>query len=101
MRLTDQQVHTIRSAADEAFGPGVELRLFGSRVDDSQRGGDIDLYVATGETGLERLLDAEIAFLAKLKTQLGDQRIDLVVDYPARRTRPPILDIAKTTGVPL
>lgn len=101
MRLTDQQVHTIRSAAHEAFGPGVELRLFGSRVDDSRRGGDADLYVATRETNLERLLDAEIAFLAKLKTELSDQRIDLVVDYPSRRTRPPILDIAKTTGVPL
>lgn len=101
MRLTDQQVHTIRSAANEACGPGIELRLFGSTVDDSRRGGDIDLYVATRETNLERLLDADIAFLAKLEVQPGDQRIDLVVDYPARRSRPPILDIAKTTGVPL
>lgn len=41
MRLTDQQHATIRSIATETFGAGAGVWLFGSRVDDSKRGGDI------------------------------------------------------------
>ncbi|MBI1209333.1 MAG: hypothetical protein GC191_18870 [Azospirillum sp.] len=44
MRLTAEQAETIRRCAREAFGPAVVVRLFGSRVDDSLRGGDIDLH---------------------------------------------------------
>ena len=45
VRLTKQQTEIIRGAAGTAFGIGTEVTLFGSRVDDSQRAGDIDLPV--------------------------------------------------------
>lgn len=38
MRLTAQLVGAIPRAAVEAMGPDVELRLFGARADDRQRG---------------------------------------------------------------
>ncbi len=101
MRLTAQQAGAIRRAAVQAFGPDVELRLFGSRADDRQRGGDIDLYVATKEDDIERLVRAELHFLVQVKSKIGEQKIDLLLDYPSRRHRPPIFDIARATGVPL
>ena len=45
MRLTPEQVRAIKEAAALAFGPTAIVRLFGSRVHDHLRGGDIDLHV--------------------------------------------------------
>lgn len=44
MRLTAHEVEAIKAAAREAFGESVVVRLFGSRVHDHLRGGDIDLH---------------------------------------------------------
>ena len=43
MRLTQGEIDTIVRIAREIYGWGVEVFLFGSRTDDSKRGGDIDL----------------------------------------------------------
>ena len=45
MRLTTSQIETIRQAARQNFGAGASVWLFGSRVDDARRGGDVDLYI--------------------------------------------------------
>ena len=50
MRLQPKEVDAITQAAREAFTPGTVVLLFGSRVDDSQRGGDIDLLVEIPES---------------------------------------------------
>ena len=42
MRLTQQQQAAIRSASAEVFGQDVRVWLFGSRVDDGKKGGDIE-----------------------------------------------------------
>ena len=44
MRLTSAEVSAIKAAARSAFGDTAVVRLFGSRVDDGARGGDIDLH---------------------------------------------------------
>jgi predicted nucleotidyltransferase len=75
------------------------VRLFGSRVDDQKRGGDIDLLISTSQCDVQALMRAEIALLTKLQNQLGEQKIDLLLDYPSRTVRPPILSIAMQTGV--
>ena len=41
MRLNAEQTATIRRIVTENAGSDVEVRLFGSRLDDSARGGDI------------------------------------------------------------
>lgn len=43
MRLTPAQVKSIKQVAAEVLGEQARLMLFGSRVDDLRRGGDIDL----------------------------------------------------------
>lgn len=49
MRLTEDEVRAIKAAAHEAFGEDAVVRLFGSRVHDHLRGGDIDLLVEVDE----------------------------------------------------
>ncbi len=99
MRLTAQQQATVRATVAETFGSDAQVRLFGSRVDDSRRGGDIDLLVTTTQSDVATLMSAEIALLTKLQMKLGEQKIDVLLDYPSRKVRPPIFAIALETGI--
>lgn len=77
MRLSADQVTAIKTAAREAFGPDAIVRLFGSRVDDGRRGGDIDLHVeASPETAT---IDHEVRFRFLLWKALDEPQIDVVV----------------------
>ena len=99
MRLTDHQRSTIRTAVAETFGAKATVWLFGSRVDDDKRGGDIDLLIETDQSDVTQIVRAEINFLTKLQMKLGEQKIDVLLDYPSRKSRPPIFSIAKQTGI--
>lgn len=48
MRLSPGQVAAIKQETGHCFGVQAEVWLFGSRVDDARRGGDVDLYVHSG-----------------------------------------------------
>jgi predicted nucleotidyltransferase len=99
MRMTPQQISTIHDIATEMFGADVHVYLFGSRVDDAQRGGDIDLLVEVAHE-VENRPSAAARFAAKLQRRLGDRRIDVLVVDP--QTQPqPIHAIARTTGIAL
>ena len=99
MRLNEQQRSAIHSTVAEAFGAGASVWLFGSRVDDSKRGGDIDLLIETDQVDVNAITRAEITFLTKLQMKLGEQKIDVLLDYPSRKTHPPIFSIAKKNGI--
>ena len=58
------------------FGDNAAVFLFGSRVDDSKKGGDIDLFIRTANK--DGLFEKKIRFLARLKRQIGEQKIDVV-----------------------
>ena len=101
MRLTSEQVETIRSGVRRCFGEDAEVWLFGSRVDDARRGGDIDLYVETSLETAEEVWNAERRFLAGLYMALGEQKIDVVVKRRGRQAPLPIHGIARSEGVRL
>ncbi len=101
MRLTPQQLSAIRTTATETFGEEANIWLFGSRVDDNKRGGDIDLLIETNQSDIAAIVRAELAFLTKLQMKLGEQKIDVLVDYPTRHSTPLIFTIAKQTGIQL
>jgi len=99
MRLTREQIRIIKEEALRAFGAAVVLRLFGSRVDDGSRGGDIDLWVDASLTP-DEAVQVEGRFYAALQRRLGERRIDIVVH---RRGMPhrPIDQSALSDGIPL
>jgi predicted nucleotidyltransferase len=87
MRLTTEQRQRIRRAAARTLGESATVRLFGSRLDDAARGGDIDLFVELDGDPAE-LLERELSFYAALQRELGEQRIDIVVHRRGSALRP-------------
>lgn len=79
MRLTTDQIQTIISVTKHRFGKNAKVFLFGSRVDDSKKGGDIDLLISNKEKS-HLTLKNKLLFLIDVKTRIGDQKIDLVYD---------------------
>jgi predicted nucleotidyltransferase len=99
MRLTPREADAIRECARRHFGERCVVRLFGSRVDDAARGGDIDLHIEA-QSPQQASLARELEFKNELKELIGDQRIDVVVRPPRYQART-IDEIALDTGVRL
>ena len=78
MRITAEQITFIKRTISE-LRPDADIFLFGSRANDSARGGDIDILI---------LCKPELTFQdkAKLETQFinryGDQKIDFICFAP-------------------
>ncbi len=81
MRLSNDQVKTIVSAVLARFGDSARVYLFGSRVDDAARGGDIDLLVELPEADQQMVRHACQA-VADIQMALGEQKIDLLLKHP-------------------
>jgi predicted nucleotidyltransferase len=80
-------IDTSRNKSDKAnffkiFNEGA-IYIFGSRVDVSLKGGDIDLYIQVKNQ--ENILEKKIKFLARLKEKIGDQKIDVIVSKDSSR----------------
>ena len=45
MRLDSKEIETVRTMVERIVGKGSKVRVFGSRLNDSKRGGDLDLLV--------------------------------------------------------
>ena len=101
MRLTPREIEVLKEVGAEVFGPQARLFLFGSRLDDTRRGGDIDLYVAGFTRPVAEQLDAKLQFLVKAKERLGEQRIDIVFAAGSGESLTPIQQMAEKTGVQL
>jgi len=79
MRLQANDIKRIVQIAREIYGNDVKVYLFGSRTDDTKRGGDIDLLVRTSEE--KKGVLARVRMIAALKCFLGDQKIDVIGDH--------------------
>jgi len=99
MRLTENQIGSIRQAVIETFGAGTQVWLFGSRVDNSKRGGDIDLLVCPDPEDMDDLLRKKIRLLGQLERALGERKIDIVVERSTDSR--PIIQVAHQTGIRL
>ncbi len=100
MRLSDSEINTIRKLARKFFGEDAHIFLFGSRVDDSRRGGDIDLLVRSKKKK-DLILSAKIDFLTELKLEIGDQKIDLVIENSDDKSKSFFCKTAKKKGIRL
>lgn len=75
MRLTDQQISAILDAVRRLAGSDAKVSLYGSRLDDARRGGDVDLLV-------ESLPPIGLLTRARIKSTL-EQCLSLPVDVLA------------------
>ena len=82
MRLSKKYIETIKEKFIEFFKDG-EIYLFGSRLDDSKKGGDIDLYLVVKDH--TNLFEKKIKFLSRVKRVLGEQKIDIVFNEDKNR----------------
>ena len=82
MRLRKQYISTIKKYFYQFF-EDAQTYLFGSRVDDSKKGGDIDLYFVLSD--FDNLFEKKIKFLSRVKRELGEQKIDIIFNTDKSR----------------
>lgn len=97
MRLSPTHCDIIKIEAKKIFGEETKVFLFGSRVDDTKKGGDIDLMLELAHNITEMVIKI-ILLNGKLQQQLGPQKIDIIVHTPNAPLLP-IHQIAKKTGI--
>jgi predicted nucleotidyltransferase len=74
MRIAKKQLAFLKQEVKK-YAPEAKLYLFGSRLNDKKRGGDIDIMILTKEAfPLEQKWEVKIKFYEKF----GDQKIDVV-----------------------
>lgn len=93
MRLSEGEVSIIKTTI-RTFDPSARVILFGSRTDNSQKGGDIDLFIISNKISGKEKRNIRIA----LEDNLGEQKIDILIE-PEPKT--PFARIAMREGIEL
>lgn len=97
MRLSPPQIQAIVAATAELAGADAQVRLFGSRLDDTLRGGDIDLLIECPRSVARPVwLAAQIT--ARLQRVLGDRKIDVLLIDPNTALQP-VHRVAQAQGL--
>jgi len=93
MRINQRDKDAIISAV-KSKDPEAEIWLFGSRTDDSKRGGDIDIAILSSQIGrLDRM-----QIRRTICNTLGEQKIDIIVSAHGEDA---FFQLAKERGVKL
>jgi predicted nucleotidyltransferase len=78
MRLTSEEARALCAAVEPYLGAQrAVLYLYGSRVDDQRRGGDIDLVLVAEEP--PSLREQSHHIVAEMKERLGARRCDFAI----------------------
>ena len=95
MRLSASEIAAIREEIGR-LDPNAGVYLYGSRVDDTARGGDVDLLIISDTLGFQEVLRLRIRILDRI----GWQQLDLVVRR-RDQVNEPLAAMARETGVKL
>jgi predicted nucleotidyltransferase len=96
MRLTNQQAKDIARLAHQMAGETARVRLFGSRLDDDAKGGDIDLLLEIPEPVTDPALVAA-RFAAQVTRLMRGRKVDVLLAAPNLK-RLPIHEVALSEG---
>jgi len=95
MRITEYQKNTIIEAVKNS-DPNAKIWLFGSRTDDSKKGGDIDIAI------FSEIIDKDVMQKIQVKRficdRIGDQKIDIVTTNSGKEA---IFRLAVAEGIQL
>ena len=75
MRLSFNEIQRLKNKL-KSLSPKAKLYLFGSRVDDAKRGGDIDLLVISDELTKKEIRLLRVDFFKKF----GEQKMDILLE---------------------
>lgn len=100
VRLKPTELDAIVRAFKRHFSENDHLWIFGSRVDLQARGGDIDLYIET-PADAKTAVASKSKFIIDIWKQIGEQKIDVVINLLKDDFKLPIYDIAIKEGVKL
>jgi predicted nucleotidyltransferase len=96
VRLTYDQIQAIRQFARQVGGSKARVRIFGSRLDDTAHGGDLDLMLELTESvDNPALMAAQLSGL--VSRTMNGRKVDVLLCAP-NLTRLPIHDIAFQEG---
>ena len=101
MRVTLQQLKVVKRLTSQYFGEDAELWLFGSRVDDTIKGGDYDFFIETPLNDADEIIARKIKLIAKLQSSgpFEDEKIDIIVKRRYSTFDMPIYQVIKHEGV--
>ncbi|GDX86011.1 hypothetical protein LBMAG43_20530 [Methylococcaceae bacterium] len=97
MRLTTQQALLVKKTVDAILNEPNTIWLFGSRVNDEKRGGDIDLFIET-QSHCSNRAETICRLYCELVMALGEQKIDILLK-DKNTAEVPIFEIARLNGV--
>ena len=95
MRISEFEKEAIIDAV-KSIDPNARVWLFGSRVDDSKKGGDIDIAILS--ESIKKNIMKEIQVRRYICDKIGEQRIDIVTSSEGKEA---IFRLAVTEGVEL
>lgn len=81
MRLTDTQRQIIQRIVTDELGPGASVRLFGSRLDDTAHGGDIDLFVELDQP-VEHPARLSARLSVRIMRAMQGRKVDVLLSAP-------------------
>ena len=99
MRLTPAQIDTIKSTTQAVLGEGAQVTLFGSRVDDQAKGGDVDLMIEVHQA-LEEPASIAARIASQISRAMNGRKVDVLLKAPNLLDQP-IHRIAQQQGVAL
>ena len=99
MRITPEQIRVIRQGVAELAGEEASVWLFGSRLRDDARGGDVDLMLELNEAVAE---PAQLAsrLAVRVSRAMDGRKVDVLVKAP-NLSFLPIHAVALAEGVRL
>jgi predicted nucleotidyltransferase len=97
MRLTIQQALLVKKTVNTILNAPSNIWLFGSRVNDEKRGGDIDLFIETQSLCPNRA-ETICCLYGELVMTLGEQKIDILLK-DKNTAEAPIFEMARQNGV--
>ncbi len=96
MRLSNEEITIIKKVILK-YIDDAKIFLFGSRVDENKRGGDIDIFVKTDKI---ISLKNQIKILTELEINGIQRRVDLLLKMPNSKDRA-IFQTAQNEGIVL
>ena len=95
MRITEYEKNVIIEAV-KSVDADARVWLFGSRADDSKKGGDIDIAILSGKINMDGMQKIQVRRF--ICDRIGEQRIDIVTTSDGQEA---IFKLAVAEGIQL